>query len=71
MAMKGEVNTQNMRRYAPKGHPPRSLVGSRRRACILPHLAVRDRLNDLFGSNRVNGLGHDVEWPPRSLGGVH
>ena len=27
---------------------------------------VRDRLNDVFGNNRVIGLGHDVEWPPRS-----
>ena len=29
-------------------------------------IAVRDRLNDMFGNNRVIGLGHDVEWPPRS-----
>ena len=28
---------------------------------------ARDRLIDVFGNNRVIGLGHDVEWPPRSL----
>ena len=28
-------------------------------------LAVRDRLNETF-LNRVVGLGHNVEWPPRS-----
>ena len=30
---------------------------------------MRDRLNEVFGNNRVvglGGLGHDVEWPPRS-----
>ena len=27
---------------------------------------MRDRLNEVFGNNRVVGLGHDVEWPPRS-----
>ena len=33
-----------------------------------PHrvINVRDRLNEVFGNNRVVGLGHDVEWPPRS-----
>ena len=30
-------------------------------------IAVRDHLNDVFGNNRIIGLGHDVEWPPRSL----
>ena len=29
-------------------------------------MQVRDRLNEVFGNNRVVGLGHDVEWPPRS-----
>jgi hypothetical protein len=29
-------------------------------------IAVRDRLNAVFGNNRTIGLGHDVEWPPRS-----
>ena len=29
-------------------------------------IAVRDRLNAVFGNNRVIGLGHNVEWPPRS-----
>jgi hypothetical protein len=29
-------------------------------------IAVRDRLNDVFGNHRIIGLGHDVEWPPRS-----
>ena len=29
-------------------------------------IEVRDRLNRVFGNNRVIGLGHDVEWPPRS-----
>ena len=29
-------------------------------------IAVRDRFIDVFGNNRVIGLGHDVEWPPRS-----
>ncbi len=29
-------------------------------------IAVRDRLIDVFGNNRVIGLSHDVEWPPRS-----
>ena len=27
---------------------------------------VRDRLNEVFGNNRVIGLQHNVEWPPRS-----
>ena len=33
-----------------------------------PHrvINVRDRLYEVFGNNRVVGLGHDVEWPPRS-----
>ena len=30
-------------------------------------IEVRDRLNAVFGNNRIIGLGHDVEWPPRSL----
>ena len=29
-------------------------------------LAVRDRLNDVFGNDRIVGLGHNTEWPPRS-----
>ena len=29
-------------------------------------LEVRDRLNGVFGNERVIGLGHNVEWPPRS-----
>ena len=28
---------------------------------------VRDRLNEVFRNNRVIGLQHNVEWPPRSL----
>ena len=28
-------------------------------------IEVWDRLNRVFGNNRVIGLGHDVEWPPR------
>ena len=27
---------------------------------------MRDRLNAVFGNDRVIGLGHDMEWPPRS-----
>ena len=130
-SMNGEVNTENARQYAPKGHPPafnfeqhvsrakltvwatlcgngvllgpyffrenvngqaylsmlnefvfryllrilktsigvdvpRSLVGSRRGAPAHRLITVRDRLNAVFGSNRIIGLGHDVEWPPRS-----
>ena len=29
-------------------------------------LEVRDRLNGVFGNDRVIGLGYNVEWPPRS-----
>ena len=29
-------------------------------------LQVRDRLNEVFGNDRVIGLGHNVEWPARS-----
>ena len=29
-------------------------------------IEVKDRLNEVFGHDRVIGLGHDVEWPPRS-----
>ncbi len=29
-------------------------------------IEVRDRLNRVFGNNRVVGLGHNIEWPPRS-----
>jgi hypothetical protein len=29
-------------------------------------IAVCDRLDDVFGHNRVIGLGHNVEWTPRS-----
>ena len=127
--MNGEVNTQNVRQYAPKGHPPTfnfERSNSRKHLTVwaalcgngmifgpyffeqnvngitnlrmfnefvFPQLvehfnnqhwegrfrglwwaqdapahrliAVRDRLNDVFGNNRVIGLGHDVEWPPR------
>ena len=28
---------------------------------------MRDRLNEVFGNDHVIGLGHDVEWPPRSV----
>ena len=33
-----------------------------------PHrlIAVRDGLIYMFGNNHVIGLGHDVEWTPRS-----
>ena len=31
-------------------------------------VAVRDRLNEVFGENRVIALHHNVEWPPRSPG---
>jgi hypothetical protein len=27
---------------------------------------VRDQRNAVFGNNRIIGLGHHVEWPPRS-----
>ena len=136
--MNGEVSTQNVRQYAPKGHPPAfnfersnsrvqltvwaALCGNGviiGRYCfkgnvngiaylrmlsefVFPQLAehfnnqyweerfrglwwaqngapahrliavidrliaVIDRLIDVFGNNRVIGLGHDVEWPPRS-----
>ena len=37
-------------------------VRDRLKVSISKH-KVRDRL---FGNNRVIGLGHDVEWPPRS-----
>ena len=30
-------------------------------------IEVRDRLNEVFGENRVIALQHNVEWPPRSL----
>ena len=29
-------------------------------------IEVRGRLNGVFGNDRVIGLGHNVEWPPRS-----
>ena len=29
-------------------------------------IEVRDRLNKVFGENRVIALQHNVEWPPRS-----
>ena len=130
-SLNGEVNTQNVRQYAPKGHPPafnfernhsRAKLTVWAALCgngvilgpyffhqnvtglaylnmlnefVLPQLAVhfgnqhwedmfrglwwaqdgapahrliavRDRLNAVFGNNRIIGLGHDVEWPPRS-----
>ena len=130
-AINGEVNTQNVRQYAPKGHQPafnfersnsrvhltvwaavcgngliigpyffdgnvngnaylrmlnefvfpqlaehlnnqyweggfRGLWWAQDGAPAHRLIAVRDRLIDVFGSNRVIGLGHDVEWPPRS-----
>ena len=129
--MNGELNTQNVRQYAPIGHPPAfnfershsrvhltvwaALCGNglvlgpyffeqnvngiaylrMLNEFVLPQLAehfnnqywegrfrglwwaqdgapahrliaVRDRLNDVFGNHRIIGLGHDVEWPPRS-----
>ena len=108
--MNGEVNTQNVRQCAPKGHPPTEMIFGLYffernvdgiaylrmfNEFVFPQLAehfnnqhwegrfrglwwaqdgapahrliaVRDRLNDVFGNNRVIGLGHDVEWPPRS-----
>ena len=129
--MNGEVNTQNVRQYAPKGHRPAfnfersnsrvhltvwaALCGNglifgpyffvqnvngisylrMLNEFVFPQLAenfnnqywegmfrgiwwaqdgapahrlieVRDRLNAVFGNNRIIGLGHDVEWPPRS-----
>ena len=39
--------------WAQDGAPTHSLI------------AVRYRLNDVFGNNRVTGFGHDVELPPR------
>ena len=130
-SMNGEVNTHNIRQYAPKGQPPAFnferndsrakltvwaalggnglLVGPyffdgnvngiaylrMLNEFVFPQLAVnfnnqyweglfrglwwaqdgapahrviqvRDRLNEVFGNNRVVGLDHDVEWPPRS-----
>ena len=130
--MNGEFNTQNVRQYAPKGHPPafnfersnsrvqltvwaavcgngviigpycskginvngsaylrmlsefvfpqlaehfnnqywegrfRGLWWAQDGAPAHRVIAVRDCLIDVFGNNRVIGLGHDVEWPPRS-----
>ena len=129
--MNGEFNTQNVRQYAPKGHPltfnierrnsrvqltvwaavcgngviigPYFFEGNVNGSAYLrmlnefvfPQLAehfnnqywegrfrglwwaqdgapahrviaARDCLIDVFGNNRVIGLGHDVEWPPRS-----
>ena len=29
-------------------------------------IEVRDRLNEVFGENRVIALQHNVEWPPCS-----
>ena len=29
-------------------------------------IEVRDRLNEVFGENRVIAFQHNVEWPPRS-----
>ena len=40
------------------------LVGTRRYTA--PSYWCASRLNDVFGHNHVVGLGHDVEWPPRS-----
>ena len=127
----GEVNTQNVRQYARKGHPPtfnfersnsrehltvwaalcgngmifgpyffernvngisylrmfnefvflqlvehfnnqhwegrfRGLWWAQDGAPAHRLITVRDRLNDVFGNNCIIGLGHDVEWPPRS-----
>ena len=46
----------------------RPLVGTGRRSSTSPRcrLAVRVRLNEVFGENRVIALHHNVEWPPRS-----
>ena len=130
-SMNGEVNTHNIRAYAPKGHPPvfnfhrndsrlklnvwAALCGNglligpyffeqnvdgiaylrMLNEFVFAQLAVhfnnqywegmfrgpwwaqdgapahrliqvRDRLNEVFGNDRVIGLGHNVEWPPRS-----
>ena len=130
-SMNGEVNTQNVHQYAPKGHPPafnfernnsRAKLTVWAALCgngvvlapyffdgnvtgiaylrmlnefVFPQVAqhfnnqhweglfrgpwwaqdgapahrlieVRDRLDEGFGNNQVIGLGHDVEWPPRS-----
>ena len=112
-AMNGEVNTHNVRQYAPKGQPAPAFNfqrnGSRAKLTVwaglcgiaylrmlnefvFPQLAlhfnnqywegmfwgpwwaqdgapahrlveVRDHV---FGNNRVIGVGHNVEWPPRS-----
>ena len=111
--MNGKVNSQNVRQYAPKGHPPvfnfdkssnrdklifmkdgraylrmlnyfvfpelfnhfnnqywegmfRGVWWAQDGAPAHRLLEVRDRLNETFGENRVVGLGHNVEWPPRS-----
>ena len=32
--------------------------------CPSSQFYSRDRLNQVFGNNRVVGLGHNVEWPP-------
>jgi hypothetical protein len=128
--MDGEVNLHNVRRYAPKGHPPEfnfNRSDSQAKLTVwaglcgngvilgpyffegnvdgvaylqilheydLPLLAVhfrdhfenglfrdlwwaqdgtpahqllevRDRLNGVFGNDRVIVLGHNIEWPPR------
>ena len=130
-ALNGEVNSHNVREYAPKGHPPAFnfernnsrakltvwaglcgnglIVGpyifeqnvnghsylAMLNEFVFPNLAVhfnnqyweglfrglwwaqdgalahrliqvRDRLNEVFGNNHIIGLGHNVEWPPRS-----
>ena len=130
-ALNGEVNSHNVREYAPKGNPP-AFNFERTNSCgklniwaalcgngvilgpyffdgnvnglaylrmlnefAFPQLAihfnnqfweglfrgpwwvqdgapahrpieVRDRLNEVFGENRVIALQHNVEWPPRS-----
>jgi hypothetical protein len=120
--LNGEVNSHNVREYAPKGNPPAfnfERKNSRAKLTIWAALSgngvilggistnaeasslfrnlpftltinfgrdyfevfgghkmalqqiaslheVRDRLNEVFGENRVIALQHNVEWPPRS-----
>ena len=54
--------------WAQNGAPAHRLIAviDRLIAVIDRLIAVIDRLIDMFGNNRVIGLGHDVEWPPRS-----
>ena len=44
----------------------RGLWWAQNGAPALRVIEVRDRLNEVFGENRVIALQHNVEWPPRS-----